>query len=379
VGRVLTRGGPSPSVRPFPFATLSRLQRAQVVAGRFWRARLPLAPGAQLAALEAALGGAIRVEVTEVSLVPLAELAERTHGTWVRLWAPLQRSIFIGIDPRLAVASCRHLLGLGQSGELEAPRALTLAERGALELLIVMLTDGLGVQIAGVLDERVSFARPGAPPEPLWCVLEATVSTPLGDGWARLIAPDSLRSTVWPPRAGGLFDRLAAMRCELVVEVSRTRVRTVDLSALALGDVLVFEGSPAGSDLVLLRLGRGAFSARLSGEKLEISDRFRGQLGGNMERDRTQEASPGAADGGATDALLRELSVEVACEVGRVQMSAREVCELQPGAVLPVGRPLRGPVDLTVGGRLIGRGELVDVEGELGVRVTELATAPSAR
>jgi len=37
--------------------------------------------------------------------------------------------------------------------------------------------------------------------------------------------------------------------------------------------------------------------------------------------------------------------------------------------VIPVGRPLHGPVDLTVGGRVVARGELVDVDGELGVRV----------
>ena len=53
-------------------------------------------------------------------------------------------------------------------------------------------------------------------------------------------------------------------------------------------------------------------------------------------------------------------------------LTAREILELRPGAVVPVGRPLAGPVDLTAGGRVMARGELVDVEGELGVRVTEI-------
>ena len=72
------------------------------------------------------------------------------------------------------------------------------------------------------------------------------------------------------------------------------------------------------------------------------------------------------------DQLLGELPVEVVCELGRVTMSGRELLELRPGAVLPVGRPLAGPIDLTVGGRVVARGELVDVEGEIGVRITQI-------
>ena len=53
-------------------------------------------------------------------------------------------------------------------------------------------------------------------------------------------------------------------------------------------------------------------------------------------------------------------------------LSGRELLELRPGAVLPVGRPLAGPIDLSVGGRVIARGELVDVEGEVGVRINHV-------
>jgi type III secretion system YscQ/HrcQ family protein len=79
----------------------------------------------------------------------------------------------------------------------------------------------------------------------------------------------------------------------------------------------------------------------------------------------------GADDPGA-DQLLRELPVEIVCEIGRVTMSGRELIELVPGAVIPIARPLSGPIDLTVAGRLVARGELVDVEGDLGVRITEV-------
>ena len=86
----------------------------------------------------------------------------------------------------------------------------------------------------------------------------------------------------------------------------------------------------------------------------------------------SSDSNARAAEDAGADQLLRELPVEIVCEVGRVSMSGRELLELTPGAIIQVSRPLAGPVDLTVGGRLIARGELVDVEGDLGVRLTEV-------
>jgi flagellar motor switch/type III secretory pathway protein FliN len=39
---------------------------------------------------------------------------------------------------------------------------------------------------------------------------------------------------------------------------------------------------------------------------------------------------------------------------------------------MPLGRPLAGLYDIRVAGRLIGQGELVDVDGELGVRIVSM-------
>ena len=53
----------------------------------------------------------------------------------------------------------------------------------------------------------------------------------------------------------------------------------------------------------------------------------------------------------------------------------QQVLELGPGAVLSLRRPMGAAVDLTLGGKVMGRGELVDVDGELGVRVLDLASS----
>jgi type III secretion system YscQ/HrcQ family protein len=176
------------------------------------------------------------------------------------------------------------------------------------------------------------------------------------------------------PRAEALYARrarLADAQVGLRLEVGRTALHRGDLAQVAAGDVVIFDRigvRDARGGPVTLRLGRGGFSARLDGETLTIEEPFRLNLGApNMDQE--SERRP---DEAVTDQLLRELPVEVVCELGRVTMSGRELLEMSPGAVIPVGRPLAGPVDLTVGGRVVARGELVDVEGEVGVRIIQL-------
>ena len=70
--------------------------------------------------------------------------------------------------------------------------------------------------------------------------------------------------------------------------------------------------------------------------------------------------------------LLEGMPLDLTAEIGRLRLSGRELLDLEPGTVLPLGRPTSGPIELTCAGRVVARGELVDVEGERGVRVTEI-------
>lgn len=62
----------------------------------------------------------------------------------------------------------------------------------------------------------------------------------------------------------------------------------------------------------------------------------------------------------------------VRVELGAVSMKAREWAALRPGDVIETGRRIAEPVVLRAAGRVLAHGELVNVEGELGVRVTRL-------
>src|SRR5450432_1190023 len=72
-----------------------------------------------------------------------------------------------------------------------------------------------------------------------------------------------------------------------------------------------------------------------------------------------------------SDAVL-DSPVVVRVEMGAVSMTAREWAELGPGDVIETGRRIAEPVILRVAGREVARGELVNLEGELGVRIREL-------
>jgi flagellar motor switch protein FliN/FliY len=77
---------------------------------------------------------------------------------------------------------------------------------------------------------------------------------------------------------------------------------------------------------------------------------------------------------------LGGVSVELTVEVGRTRMSLSETLALGPGSVVTLDRLADQPVDLLVNGRPIARGEVVVIDEEFGLRITEVVGAtPPAR
>lgn len=70
--------------------------------------------------------------------------------------------------------------------------------------------------------------------------------------------------------------------------------------------------------------------------------------------------------------LLGDIPMHVVVELGRVQLTADEVIRLRPGQLIELGRSPADPVDLVVSGRLLAKGELVEIEGALGVKILNL-------
>jgi flagellar motor switch protein FliN/FliY len=78
---------------------------------------------------------------------------------------------------------------------------------------------------------------------------------------------------------------------------------------------------------------------------------------------------------GAQPADLHRLSmipVEVSVELGRAQMTVGETLDVHAGSVITLNRMAGEPMDLLVNGTPIARGEIVVVDEQFGLRVTEV-------
>jgi hypothetical protein len=224
---------------------------------------------------------------------------------------------------------------LGGPSELAAPRPLTMAERAVWTLVVAAAIADLGV--AGQAWPLEAAAA--APRVAVEVVMELGAITVWLDAPAGLLARAAPRPGAWTARA--------ALDGELVV--ARCALPATAVDALAVGDVIVVERAAGGLELVI---GDGAVALA---------------------------AAPGAvvaavASGyGPRDmALPDDAHVELAVTLGTTRLTVRQLSELAVGVTVPLGRAVGGPFELRAGGRVIGRGELVDIDGELGVRVVSL-------
>lgn len=72
---------------------------------------------------------------------------------------------------------------------------------------------------------------------------------------------------------------------------------------------------------------------------------------------------------------LQGVEVEVIATLGATRMQIRDILGLQVGSVVELHRMVGEPVDVTLNGRLIARGEVVVVDEKFAVRVNELASS----
>lgn len=71
-------------------------------------------------------------------------------------------------------------------------------------------------------------------------------------------------------------------------------------------------------------------------------------------------------------ALLSDVALSITVELGRTLLPVRDVLDLAEGSVVELDRPAGAPVDILVNGTLVARGDVVVVDDELGVRVSEV-------
>jgi flagellar motor switch protein FliN/FliY len=94
----------------------------------------------------------------------------------------------------------------------------------------------------------------------------------------------------------------------------------------------------------------------------------------------TAAAAPAAAAGTAATViagragldLLHDVEMEVTAELGRTRMTVRELLSLSPGTIVELDRAAGSPADLLVNGRLLASGEVVIIDENFGLRITQI-------
>ncbi len=76
--------------------------------------------------------------------------------------------------------------------------------------------------------------------------------------------------------------------------------------------------------------------------------------------------------------LLRDVMMGVSVELGRTRMPVHQILGLIPGSIIELDRSAGAPVDVMVNGKLIAHGEVVVVDEEFAVRISEIVTPETA-
>lgn len=359
------------NVQPFPYASLERLTRAEILAGRDLRrfvrssvrvddlaAALASLASAKVSVLERSVRRAdpSRSDVSAVGVV----LSSADGGT----------PALVEVEAALASAVVARVLGRPAPRVIDAARPAPSEISGAVAAVILAAVRRAHAGVA----PRVLAAGPAAVLARDFCATNAEAVTAFltvvvdDDAYdARVTVPSAA-----VPRAEGAGDVLASLGdapIALPLVVARCLATRAELADLRPGDAFLV---PPGA----IRCENGA----VVGPVVLAAGRAERGLGADLAeggrlvlRGRVESVPWGAAmndeAAATTREVLEEAPVVVRVELGAVEMKASEWAALGPGDVIALGRRVGEPAVLRVNGAEVARGELVQVDGEYGVRI----------
>lgn len=364
---------------PFPWSSLPRVSRLEAARTRESLRRLapsPPRPDESLPARwRALLGGACDAAPGVPRVATRLDLAALSGFTAV-LTRDDGAVVLACVDRRLARAAAARALSLGDAERPDDDAPLTAAEEGALLALcarVSLLVCAPPPRVRAVTDDADDALRAmrAASPAGATLIWPWRVRTVDGEGEVTLALPPRREELPrFAPRASVLRASVSAL-----ILAARSAWPAGELAALATGDLLALDG---------LRLTRGALDG---GVDLSLGapdgPNFSATLtprGARLDADATHHGAPAMTVPSSPDtpthtmerAVLDAIPVEVTVEIARVTSTVGEVSSWRPGAVVEFASAVGDAAVVRAGGRPVARGELVEVEGRVGVRVTEL-------
>jgi type III secretion protein Q len=366
---------------PYPFERWPKLSRsaAQVASGL---ARIALhaegSAGARIIALaESALGTDLhvapgparmwsRIELDAALPEPLAAIivALRLDG--------LDHSVVLELTTDLCGVLVDRVLGGHGSGVRVPGLPLDELELGVLGYLAARAIAATGgtLRVCGATARRADVLETLAQAGDRVVMWPLELSAGVQHGAARaLLSEHTARAWLAQAPATRRFDvpsALLGLPLQLCAHAAVVRLTASELAALEPGDIVVPErtaivhgpsGFHGGATLHALG-GRGAMRARcrVSGRELHIEAIEPGEHAMNDDK---------------PEALVKDAPIELCVELARFTVRLEDVLGLRVGEVWSTGNAIGERVVLTANGRAIARGELVDIDGEIGVRILE--------
>ena len=326
---------------------------------------------------------------------------------------------------------------LGGAGEAVSLRPLTDIEEGVMTYVIIETLKALSpaldptlprLRLEGVcrgFDEAVQLIGD----EQNLVVVQMKAMFGTHSGYLRVFVPASVVASANPPsdaavrrarrasEAQAHIKRLSAVKTWLRAEIGQVEISSSDLAQIRERDVVLVDQLLARPDrgeggTCRLKVGMGR-TGHLDADVTLVNGRFKATITGislgeeempGLEA--AEESAQAAVEGGdqgpaepdapeestnpGTDPrgskkvedtlkgsegaeLLNDIPLQIAVELARVPATAEEVVGLKVGQVLDLNRVPGEPIELSVNGKVVARGEIVEVDGNLGVRVLSLA------
>jgi type III secretion system YscQ/HrcQ family protein len=298
----------------------------------------------------------------DISARPNETVSERARFAEVTL-AFGKATFGIGVAPDLATTLLERVLG----------RSLALERQDALrDPTLLGALGALAVETARrVAREPAALAATGLAHASL--ALGVTVRVDGRPHAAYVLANDPPTPSETRGELGELGDLDVALSVVVAVslatrdELTRLRPGTAWLP----GEGALADARGIGRGVLAAPNGERGISVDLTADGRIVLLHDRVDIAPDQAMSERGEMTEANGDDTLTDAVL-EAPVVVRVELGQVSMPASDWAKLRPGDVIETGQRLAEPVVLRVAGRAVARGELVDVDGELGVRIREL-------
>lgn len=415
---------PTKPWKPFRFRNLERVDRTQTELGARLHRLVPPPNAAEpmYARIKALFDADARVALVNMQIRPVAELrrhlGEPSFLTVLALGSLRGRAV---LEVELSFAHDLVDMLLGGAGETVGLRPLTDIEEGVMSFIVLESMKALAPALETALPRvrlesvirSVDEASVKLGDDELVAVVQMNVTVGPHTGMVRLVLPSSLMDATDQARQSGEKrsrhrantranrKMLSTVRTWLRAEIGQAEIASSDLESIRVKDVVLLDALSARPDrgeqgTATIRVGRG--NSRVEAEvfvedgqyKARVKDFILGEPAfqrvlpaiGDNEANTDPELKRASESEGDTldDAnrpeggdLLADIPLQLAVELARVPVTADEVVALKVGQVLELHRSPGEPVELSVNGKVVARGELVEVEGQLGVRVLSLA------